>query len=57
MEILNVNEMIELYGFNRNELYILLNRKGCPVLPRSRNAPYRVIKEEFERWLRSCCNR
>lgn len=51
--ILTVDDIMELYGFNRNYTYNLLKVKGCPVLPRPSSAPYRVIKDEFERWLRS----
>lgn len=52
IQIIGVEEMIQLYGFGRDELYNLLQMKGCPVLPRQRHAPYKVIKDEFEKWLR-----
>lgn len=51
--IIGMREIMELYGFTRKEATRLLNIKGCPVLPRDKNAPYRVIKDEFEQWLRS----
>lgn len=53
IEIITVPDIMELYGFKRDEVYKLLKVKGCPVLPRSETAPYRLIKDEFERWLRS----
>lgn len=53
IEILGVKEIQKLYKFNKDEVYKLLNIKGCPVLPREGHAPYRVIKDEFEKWLRS----
>lgn len=51
--IIGMNEILELYGLSRKEATKLLNTKGCPVLPRGSGEPYRVIQEEFERWLRS----
>lgn len=53
IEIITPADIVELYGFKRDEVYKLLKVKGCPVLPRSETAPYRLIKDEFERWLRS----
>ncbi len=53
IEILRVKDLMQLYGFNLDEAYDLLNTKGCPVLPRRTKGPYRVIKDEFENWLRS----
>ncbi len=52
IEILTVKDIRQLYGFGSDEVYIILNTKGCPVLPRRGNSPYRVIKDEFEAWLR-----
>ena len=51
--ILGMTEIMELYGFSRKEATRLLNTKGCPVLPRESGWPYRVIQEEFEKWMRS----
>ena len=53
IEILSLKEIMYLYGFTRKEATKLINTKGCPVLPRESGAPYRIIKDEFERWLRS----
>lgn len=53
IEILTMNDILELYGFSRKEATKMLNTKGCPVLPRVDGAPYRVIKDEFETWLRT----
>ncbi len=50
--ILTVSQIRELYGFNKDEVYVLLKTKGCPVLPRAQHAPYKVIQDEFEKWLR-----
>ncbi len=52
IEIIGIKEVIELYGFSRKEATRLLNTKGCPVLPRSSGQPYRIVKGEFEQWLR-----
>ena len=51
--ILGMNEILKLYGFSRKEATKLLNTKGCPVLPRESGEPYRVIQEEWEKWLRT----
>lgn len=53
IEIITLNDIMQLYGFARKEATRLVNTKGCPVLPRVDGAPYRVIKDEFERWLRT----
>lgn len=53
IEILTMNDILNLYGFSRKEATKLLNTKGCPVLPRVDGAPYRIIKDEFETWLRT----
>lgn len=53
IEIIGMNEILELYGFSRKEATRLLNTKGCPVLPRESGQPYRIVKDEFEQWLRS----
>ena len=54
LKILTIKDIQKLYGFGRDEAYGLLNIKGCPVLPRARNKPYKVVQDEFEKWLRSC---
>lgn len=53
IEIIGIKDIVELYGLNKDETYKLLRVKGCPVLPREPHAPYRIIKDEFESWLRS----
>ena len=53
IEIITMNDILNLYGFSRKEATKLLNTKGCPVLPRVDGAPYRIIKDEFETWLRT----
>ena len=53
IEIIGIKEVIELYGFSRKEATRLLNTRGCPVLPRESGQPYRIVKEEFEQWLRT----
>lgn len=51
--IIGINDVMQLYGFSRKEATRLLNMKGCPVLPRGSGQPYRIVKEEFEQWLRT----
>ena len=51
--IIGMRDIMDLYGFSRKEATRLLNIKGCPVLPRGSGQPYRIVKEEFEAWLRT----
>lgn len=51
--VIGIKDIMSLYGFNSKETYKLVNTKGCPVLPREPGAPYKLIKDEFEAWLRS----
>lgn len=53
IEIIGIKDIIDLYGFSPKETYKLVNTKGCPVLPRDPGAPYKLIKDEWENWLRS----
>ena len=53
IEVIGIKDVIDLYGFSRKEATRLLNTRGCPVLPRESGMPYRIIKDEFESWLRS----
>lgn len=53
IEVIGIKDVIELYGFSRKEATRLLNTRGCPVLPRESGMPYRIIKDEFENWLRT----
>ena len=51
--ILSLKEIMDIYGLARKGATRLVRTKGCPVLPRVEGAPYRVIKDEFEQWLRT----
>ena len=53
IEIISIIDVMRLYGFSRREATRLLNTRGCPVLPRESGQPYRIVKEEFEIWLRT----
>lgn len=53
IQIITLVDIMRLYGFKRKEATKLVNTPGCPVLPRVDGAPYRVIQDEFEKWLRS----
>lgn len=53
IEIISIIDVMKLYGFSRREATRLLNTRGCPVLPRESGQPYRIVKEEFEIWLRT----
>lgn len=51
--VIGIKQIMDLYGFSSKEAYKFVNTKGCPVLPREPGAPYKLIKDEFEAWLRS----
>lgn len=51
--IISLKDVMNLYGLSRKQATRLLNTKGCPVLPRRDGDNYRIVKEEFELWLRS----
>lgn len=53
IRIITLVELMNLYGFSRKEATRLVNIKGCPVLPRVDGAPYKIIQDEFEHWLRN----
>lgn len=53
VEIITLQDIMNLYGFARKEATRLVRTKGCPVLPRVEGAPYKIVKDEFEAWLRS----
>lgn len=53
IELIGIKEVTELYGLSRKKATRLLNTKGCPVLPRDSGEPYLIVKDEFEKWLRS----
>lgn len=53
IKIISLPEIMELYGLSRKEVTRLVRTKGCPVLPRVDGAPYKVVKDEFEQWLRT----
>lgn len=53
IKIITMKDVMELYGLARKEATKLLKTRGCPLLPRVDGGPYRVVKDEFEAWLRS----
>lgn len=53
LEIITLDQIVNDYGFTRRQATKYLNKKGCPVLPRKKNQPYKVVRCEFEEWLKS----
>lgn len=51
--ILNTNDIQKIYGLTRDEVYAILNVRGCPRIKGGNNKHYRVIKDEFEKFLRA----
>ncbi|GEM_PF-3091782 len=53
LEIIGMEEIMKDYNLSRKIATRYLNTKGCPVLPRVKNAPYQVVREKFEEWLKN----
>jgi len=53
LEIIGMEEIMKDYNLSRRIATRYLNTKGYPALPRVKNAPYQVVREEFEKWLAS----
>lgn len=53
MKILEIQDIVERYQVTYYQARKWLNSRGCPVLPRGRGGRYRVLKDEFERWLKN----
>lgn len=51
MKILTLEDIMEETGLSYKAVYALVNTKGCPLLPRVKNAPYRVPADPFFKWL------
>lgn len=51
--ILNTRDIQTLYGLTRDETYAILNSRGCPRIKGGKNKHYKVIKDEFEKFLRN----
>jgi len=51
--ILTTTDIRNIYGLTRDEVYALLNSKGCPKIKGGKNKHYKVIKDEFEKYLRN----
>ncbi len=52
-DIITLEDICEIYGFTRKQATQYLNTKGCPVLPRKKGQPYKVVKSEFDEWLKA----
>ncbi len=52
-DIITFSEIREIYGFSQREAVRYLNTRGCPVLPRKKGQPYKVVKSEFDEWLKA----
>lgn len=51
LEIITLEQIMADYHLPKKRATKYLNTKGCPVLPRSKNAPYLVVRHKFEEWL------
>lgn len=53
MDIIGIKEVMDMLGISRQAATRILNLPGCPVLPRSKNQIFRVLKQPFLEWLAS----
>lgn len=53
LEIIGMEEIMRDYKLSRKVATRYLNTKGCPLLPRVKNAPYQAVRSKFEEWLSS----
>ena len=53
MKILEIQDIVERYQVTYYQARKWLNIRSCPVLPRSRGGKYRVLQDEFDRWLKN----
>ncbi|WP_312353940.1 hypothetical protein [Aminipila sp.] len=51
LEIIGIEEIMADYKLKRAQATNYLNTKGCPVLPRKKHEPYRVVRHKFEEWM------
>ena len=52
IELLTIKDVMELLHISRKMATRLLNRKGCPILPRKKGQHYYVLKDEFIEWIK-----
>ncbi|QIB68227.1 hypothetical protein Ami103574_02385 [Aminipila butyrica] len=53
IEIISLEQIMVDYALTRRQATKYLNKKGCPVLPRFKNQPYKVVRHKWEEWLES----
>lgn len=53
MKILEIQDIVERYQVTYYQARKWLNIRSCPVLPRSRGGKYRVLQDEFDKWLKN----
>lgn len=53
MKILKIQDIVERYQVTYYQARKWLNTRSCPVLPRSRGGKYRVLQDEFDKWLKN----
>ena len=53
MKILTITDVMQELGVGRKTATEILSSKACPTLPRRKGQPYRVLKEDFDSYLKS----
>ena len=51
MEIMGLKDIMRDYNLSRYTALAYLNMRSCPVLPRTKNSTYRVVRSNWEKWL------
>ena len=51
MKILEIQDIVERYQVTYYQARKWLNIRSCPVLPRNKGGKYRVLQDEFDKWL------
>lgn len=42
---------MKLYGLSRDEVYCLLNKRGCPLLTGGNKKKYRISAKDLNDWM------
>ena len=53
MKILEIQDIVERYQVTYYQARKWLNTRSCPVLPRNKGGKYRVLQDEFDKWLKN----
>jgi hypothetical protein len=55
MELLGLRDVAALLHISEKAATKLLNRPGCPILPRTKGESYLIMRDALIRWLTDGC--